>query len=117
MPVAQLALAERCSSIVDISGDCGGTRRAATDGALRRVFAREQLNLGGHSLFLLELRVVLAVRMKAGRGPYLPTRRGHCLISIAVADFAGASGHVASFRPPARPWRRLPPLLCRCRPL
>jgi hypothetical protein len=40
MSSAQLALAERCSSIVEIPSDCGGARTAAADGGLRRTLGR-----------------------------------------------------------------------------
>jgi len=52
MSVAQLTLAERCPSIVDISGYRGGASTAAADGALRRISAGEHLNLGGHQIDL-----------------------------------------------------------------
>ena len=47
MPLAQLALAERCPYIVDISDYRGGASTTAANGTLRRISAGEQLNVCG----------------------------------------------------------------------
>jgi hypothetical protein len=56
--LAQLALAEQPALSVRISGEPGSSDAAAADGALCRVPACEQLNLGRHALFCLEAWIV-----------------------------------------------------------